>query len=95
MINNQSISFFILDRISLSLFLFEELFLLLFTFLLVGIQKGRSLRMGGGGRGVLEKQTKTNRGRGCPSKKNAEIFKMKMNKVKKGQNSGILSERTF
>ena len=66
----------------------------------MGIQKGRSLRMGG--RGVLEKQTKTNRGRGCPSmyvrllfKKNAEIFKMKMNKVKKGQNSGILSERTF
>ena len=45
MINNQSISFFILHRISF--FLFEELFLLLFTFLLEGIQKVGSLRRGG------------------------------------------------
>ena len=58
MINNQSISFFILDRISF--FLFEELLLLLFAFLLGGIQKVCSLRRGAG---VLEKWTKTNRGR--------------------------------
>ena len=56
--NNQSISFFLLERISF--FLFEELLLLLFTFSLGGIQKVRSLRRGAG---VLEKRTKTNRGR--------------------------------
>ena len=56
--NNQSISFFLLERISF--FLFEELLLLLFTFSLGGIQKVRSLRRGAG---VLEKQTKTKRGR--------------------------------
>ena len=50
MINNQSISFFILDRIPF--FLFEELLLLLFAFLLGGIQKVCSLRRGAG---VLEK----------------------------------------
>ena len=50
------------------------------------IQKVRSLRRGGGerGRGVIEKRTKTNRGRGVLAcvyvrffKKDAEIFKMK------------------
>ena len=73
MINNQSISFFVLDRISL--FLFEELFLLLFTFLLGGIQKVHSLSRGGGS---LENRTKTNRGRGVLACVYVRFFKKRL-----------------
>ena len=61
MINNQSISFFILNRISV--FLLEELFLFLFTFLLGGIPKVRLMRRGGEG-GPLKSEEKWTGGGG-------------------------------